>query len=282
VGTLYVVATPIGNLEDVSLRALRVLREVSLIAAEDTRHTRVLLQRYDIKTRLTSYFEHNKLSKLQSVVAALDRGDVALVSDAGTPGLSDPGYELIRASLDAGHDVQPVPGPSAALAALVVSGLPTDQFVYVGFLPRRPTDRRRLLSELSVEPRTIVGFEAPHRLVSALEDVSAELGDRPLAVCQELTKLYERVFRGTAGSALDHFTAHAPRGEYTMVIGGATRERAPASEEDTDAMLRRLLAEGESTRDAVTIAAAELGVDRRILYRRAKQLLQSDKTRDNM
>ncbi|MDW8356235.1 MAG: 16S rRNA (cytidine(1402)-2'-O)-methyltransferase, partial [Bryobacterales bacterium] len=162
-GALYLVATPIGNLEDITARALRVLRKVSLIAAEDTRHTRGLLAHFDIHTPLTSYFEHNKLTKLDVILAALETGDVALVSDAGMPALSDPGYELVRAALDAGHDVIPIPGPSAITAALAASGLPTDAFVYLGFLPRKAGERRRLLESLRAEPRTLVAFESPHR-----------------------------------------------------------------------------------------------------------------------
>ncbi len=220
-GTLYLVATPIGNLEDITARALRVLREASLIAAEDTRHTRQLLARFDIHTPLTSYFEHNKLAKLDVVLSALAAGDVALVSDAGTPGLSDPGYELVRAALDAGYAVVPIPGPSALLGALVASGLPTDAFVYLGFLPRKDSDRRRLLASVAREPRTLVAFEAPHRLLDALHDVGSTLGDRPVAVARELTKRHEEFFRGTASTARAYFAQKEILGEITLVVGGA-------------------------------------------------------------
>ena len=281
-GTLFVVATPIGNLEDISLRALRVLREASLIAAEDTRHTHRLLAHYDIPTRMTSYFEHNKLAKLDAVLEALSTGDVALVSDAGTPGLSDPGYELVRAAISAGHSVAPIPGPSAITSALVVSGLPTDQFVYVGFLPRRAGERRRLIRGWREERRTLVCFEAPHRLCDTLADIATELGDRPVAVCQELTKLYERVFRGPVSDAIAHFAAEPPRGEYTLVVGGATDAEPPATADEIDACLSRLLAETTSTREAVDRARLELHIDRRTLYRRAHELVQGTEQRGNM
>ncbi len=218
---LYVVATPIGNLEDISLRALRILREVGLIAAEDTRKTRRLLDAYDIDTPLTSYHEHSKKAKLDHLLAHLEREDVALVSEAGMPGLSDPGYDLVVSAIDRGIFVVPVPGPSAVITALVVSGLPTDQFVFVGFLPRRKGRRQRLLSSISDESRTIVAFEAPHRLREALTDIGEILGDRRIALCRELTKVHEEIFRGRVGQAIEHFAQ--PRGEFSLVIEGRTR-----------------------------------------------------------
>ncbi len=218
---LYVVGTPIGNLEDISLRALRVLREVWLIAAEDTRKTRRLLSAYDIDTPLTSYHEHSKKAKLDQLLAHLEREDVALVSEAGMPGLSDPGYELIVAAVERRISVVPVPGPSAVITALVVSGLPTDQFVYVGFLPRRKGQRQRLLSSVSDESRTIVAFEAPYRLREALTDIGEILGDRRVSVCRELTKVHEEIFRGRVSQAREHFGQ--PRGEFSLVIEGKTR-----------------------------------------------------------
>jgi 16S rRNA (cytidine1402-2'-O)-methyltransferase len=224
VGTLYVVGTPIGNLEDVTLRALRTLEEATLIAAEDTRRARILAQRYEIETPITSYFEGNKLDKLEAVLRALDEGDVALISEAGMPGLSDPGYELIRAAIERGYPVVPVPGPSAVVTALVVSGLPSDSFLYLGFLPRRQRERRRLLAEVAQERRTLVLYEAPHRLRKSLADLEAVLGDRPLAACRELTKLYEEVWRGTVAEARAYFEETEPRGEFTLVVGGAQEE----------------------------------------------------------
>jgi 16S rRNA (cytidine1402-2'-O)-methyltransferase len=219
--SLYVIATPIGNLEDVSLRALRILREVKLIAAEDTRKTRRLLDAYQIETPLTSYHEHSKRAKLDYLLNFVENEDLALVSEAGMPGLSDPGYELIVAAIEHGVPVVPVPGASAVIAALVVSGLPTDQFLYVGFLPRRTGQRQRLLGSIADEPRTIVAFETPHRLGKALSDIEEVLGDRRLSVCRELTKVHEEVFRGRVSQAREHFVE--PRGEFSLVIEGKTR-----------------------------------------------------------
>ena len=221
--TLYVIATPIGNLEDISLRALRLLREVKLVAAEDTRTTRHLLNAYEIKTSLTSYHEHNKKAKLGYLLSCLEKDDIALVSEAGMPGLSDPGYEFITAAIARGIPVVPIPGASAVTTALVVSGLPTEQFVYLGFLPRRQGKRRRLFNSVANEPRTIVAFEAPHRLRETLSDIQETLGDRQLAICRELTKFYEEVFRGKVSQAIEHFTE--PRGEFTLVIGGKAEEK---------------------------------------------------------
>ncbi len=218
---LYVVATPIGNLEDISLRALCVLKRVRLIAAEDTRTTRRLLNAYNIKTPLISYHEHSKKAKLNYLLDYLKKEDLALVSEAGTPGLSDPGYELIVAAIEHGISVVPIPGASAVLAALVVSGLPTDQFLYVGFLPRRKGRRRRLLSSIADEPRTIVVFETPQRLQEALGDIEEVLGNRRLCVCRELTKVHEEIFRGRVSEAREYFTE--PRGEFSLVIEGKTR-----------------------------------------------------------
>lgn len=218
---LYVVATPIGNLEDISLRALRLLGEVKLIAAEDTRTTRRLLTAYNIKTPLTSYHEHSKKARLDYLLGYLETEDVALVSEAGMPGLSDPGYELIVAAIERGITVVPVPGASAVITALVVSGLPTDQFLYLGFLPRRKGPRQRLLSSVAEEPRTIVAFETPHRLGEALGDIQEMLGNRRLSVCCELTKLHEEVFRGRVSEARERFLE--PRGEFSLVVEGRTR-----------------------------------------------------------
>jgi len=220
VSILYLIATPIGNLEDISARALKTLREVTLILAEDTRHTGKLLARYGIKTPLSSYYEHNKIIKLPEILARLQEGDLALVSDAGTPLLNDPGYELVRSALTAGHDVSPIPGPSAPLSALIVSGLPADAFLYLGYLPRKDSDRRQKIKEITELPYTIIFLEAPHRLLTTLSALSTELGDRQIAVARELTKLYEEVQRGTIREMVEHFTEHKPRGEFTLVIDG--------------------------------------------------------------
>jgi 16S rRNA (cytidine1402-2'-O)-methyltransferase len=219
--TLYVIATPIGNLEDISLRALRLLREVKLIAAEDTRTTRFLLNAYDIKTPITSYHEHSKRAKLDYLLDYLENEDLALVSEAGMPGLSDPGYKLVVAAAGRGIPVVPVPGASAVITALVVSGLPTDQFIYVGFLPRRKGQRQRLLESLREERRTVVAFETPHRLGEALSDIEEVLGDRSMCVCRELTKVHEEIFRGRVSEARGHFIE--PRGEFSLIIEGKTR-----------------------------------------------------------
>jgi 16S rRNA (cytidine1402-2'-O)-methyltransferase len=218
---LYVIATPIGNLEDISLRALRLLGEVKLIAAEDTRKTRRLLNAYNIRTPLTSYHEHTSRAKLDYLLDYLEKEDLALVSEAGMPGLSDPGYDLIVAAVEQGISVVPIPGVSAVITALVVSGLPTDQFVYVGFLPRRKGQRQHLLSSIMDEPRTIVAFETPHRLREALTDIEEILGDRRVSVCRELTKVHEEIFRGRVSQAREHFVE--PRGEFSLVIEGRTR-----------------------------------------------------------
>ncbi|HIC92787.1 MAG TPA: 16S rRNA (cytidine(1402)-2'-O)-methyltransferase [Anaerolineae bacterium] len=263
-GTLYVVGTPIGNLEDISLRALRILREVSLIAAEDTRTTRKLLARYGIETPLTSYHEHNKLTKLDYLLETLRQKDVALVSEAGMPGLSDPGYELIRAAIERGIPVVPIPGPSALVAALVVSGLPTDSFVHLGFLPRRREERRRLLESVAREGRTLVAFEAPHRLLASLADLKEVLGDRRIAIARELTKVHEEVWRGTIGQALARFEEAPPRGEFTLVIEGAKEERW--DEGRVRRALRRMLGEGVGTREAVKAVAELAGWPKREVY----------------
>jgi 16S rRNA (cytidine1402-2'-O)-methyltransferase len=278
-GTLYLVSTPIGNMEDISLRALRVLREASLIAAENTRQTRRLLDRHDITTPCIAYHEHNKLARLDDVLAALASGDVALVSDAGTPAMSDPGFELVSACIAAGFPVVPVPGPSAPLAALVASGLPTDQFVYLGFLPRKRPDRRFLLQSLAELPQTLVCFETPHRIADALEDMLAMLGDRRIVVARELTKLNEEFRRERISQILAYFTAHRPRGEFTLVVEGRglrgrSRPRTPGlddedlapSEAEVAARLRALRDQGKSGSASARLLARELGISKSIIY----------------
>lgn len=265
-GTLYLVATPIGNLEDITARALRLLRTVRLVAAEDTRRTGQLLAHFGIATPLTSYFEHNKLRKLDELLAALAVGDVALVSDAGTPNISDPGYELVRAALAAGHAVTPVPGPSALLAALSASGLPTDAFVYLGFLPRKTGERQQLFTAAAREPRTLVAFEAPHRLLETLADAQTILGDRPAAVARELTKLHEEIFRGPLSAAHAHFAAKEILGEITLVIGGAPTALPQWDEAQVRAELTRLRAAGAKPKDAARQVAQQAGWAVRAVY----------------
>ncbi len=272
-GILYLVATPIGNLEDITLRALRILREAVLIAAEDTRQTARLLQRYEIKTPTLSYHEHNKLSRVDEILSVLDGGDVALVSDAGMPGLNDPGYELVGAALQRGFPVSVIPGASAPVSALVISGLPTDAFVYLGYLPRRSSERRRRLSEVVGLPYTLIFLETPHRLLDALEDLEEVLGNRSVAVARELTKLYEEVFRGTLQDAHLHFEENEPRGEFTLVIGGASPESAgPWTEEQLEDALRRGLEEGQLPSHLASAVAEQSGWKRREVYRKLQAL----------
>jgi 16S rRNA (cytidine1402-2'-O)-methyltransferase len=263
--TLYIVATPIGNLEDISLRAIRTLREVKLIAAEDTRKTKRLLTTYDIATPMTSYHEHNKLTKLDFILNCLESGDVALVSEAGTPGISDPGYELIAAANQRGIPVVPIPGPSAVITALTVSGLATDRFVYLGFLPRKTASRQELLISIANEPSTIVILESPHRLLATLKDILLSLGDRKIAICRELTKLHEEIFRGRISQSIEHFTE--PRGEFTLVISGKIKIDKPELTDDTERQLLNLRISGVKAKEAVTRLARETGLTKRELYR---------------
>jgi 16S rRNA (cytidine1402-2'-O)-methyltransferase len=271
-GTLFLVATPIGNLEDISARALRVLNQVLVVAAEDTRHTRKLLNHYQIRTPLTSYHEHNKLTKLDVVLDALERGDVALVSDAGTPALNDPGFELVRATLKAGHHVSPVPGACAPVSALVSSGLPTDAFLYLGYLPRKTLERRQKLQEVADLPYTLIVFETPHRLLSALQDLLDVLGDRQVAVARELTKLHEEIFRAALSQALAHFQAEAPRGEFTLVIAGKPPSGVNWDERRLRSQLEQALRQGEKASLAAARLASESGWPRREVYRLATDI----------
>lgn len=268
IGALYLVATPIGNLEDITLRALRILREVPFIAAEDTRVVRKLLSHYQIRApRIVSYTESTRRQRIPAILAALKEGDVALVAEAGMPGVSDPGRHLVEAAAAAGHRVVPVPGASALTAALAVSGLATRRFHYLGFLPRQAGRRRRLLREVASLSETLVLFESPHRLCDALADLLAVLGDRRVAVCQELTKLYEEVFRGTLSSALERFDA--PRGEYTLVVEGAQKTKPkPEYRIGLDTYLRELKAQGLRAQEAVRLATERSGLPRREVYRR--------------
>lgn len=272
-GTLYLVATPIGNLEDITGRALRILREVRLIAAEDTRQTRKLLQHYGIRTPLTSFHEHNQQAKLGGVLRALEEGDVALVSDAGTPGLNDPGYVLVRAAIQAGHTVCPIPGASAPIAALVVSGLPTAAFLYLGYLPRRTSERRALLQKVASLPYTLIFLEAPHRLLSSLRDLTEILGDREIAVARELTKVHEDIFRGRLNQAIQHFEANSPRGELTLVVSGIVEQPQRWSLEHLQSALEEALAQGIPPSRVAAKLAQTSGWQRREIY----QLIQRRK-----
>jgi 16S rRNA (cytidine1402-2'-O)-methyltransferase len=278
-GTLYVVGTPIGNLEDITLRALRVLRECALIAAEDTRKTRILLDRYGIEKPMISYFEHNEAARIPQILEALAQGDVALVSEAGMPGLSDPGYVLIRAALERGFPVVPIPGPSAPVTALVVSGLPADRFLFLGFLPRKPGERRRLLAQVAALPWTLVAFEAPHRLRETLRDILEILGDRPMAVARELTKIHEEIRRGTVREILTHFAEVEPRGEFTLVIAGASEEVSQWEEEEVRARLEELLRSGRTPAQAAREVARASGWPRDAVYRMALRIRSESEPR---
>lgn len=263
-GTLYLVPTPIGNLADITLRALEVLRAVQLIAAEDTRRAAILLSHYDLHAPVTSYFEHNKLSKLDRILSTLDTGDVALISEAGTPGLSDPGYELIRAAIERGHRIVPLPGATAAIAALVASGLPTDAFVFNGFLPRRSGDRRRVLEETKHDRRTLVFYEAPHRLPETLQDMLAIFGNRSICVARELTKVHEELWRGLISAAIDHFAGEV-RGEIVLIVAGAT-EPDRWTEDRVRARLRDEIDHGASATEAAKTVAEISGWSKREVY----------------
>jgi 16S rRNA (cytidine1402-2'-O)-methyltransferase len=264
--TLYLVATPIGNLEDISARALRTLSEVALIACEDTRHTGKLLHHFKIATPTTSYFEHNELHKLDLVLGALAKGDVALVSDAGTPGINDPGYLLVRAALKAGYNVSPIPGPSAPVTALVSSGLPADRFLYLGYLPRKSGDRLRTLRDVEHLTYTLIFLESPHRMDETLVDIEAALGQRQLAVAGELTKMYEEIFRGSVAEARAHFSQHPARGEYTLVIAGAAEVEDEMNEDGLRAAIRAELAAGVAPSQAAKQLAKNTQWSRSQIY----------------
>lgn len=274
-GTLYIVATPIGNLEDITLRALRILREVRLIAAEDTRTARKLLSRYDIRTPTTSYFTHNEVLKTPYILEQLAAGDVALISEAGTPGVSDPGAELVRAVIAAGYPVVAIPGPSAVPTAMAVSGFPADRFVFLGFLPRRSKERRALLAQVAALPWTVVFFEAPHRVLESLEDVEAVLGDRPAVAARELTKMHEQVQRGTLSELRAALVAGDTRGEFTFVVAGAPAPERPAwSREAVAEVLRERLREGIPARQAAREVARAAGWKARDVYQLYTELKQ--------
>jgi len=269
-GTLYVVATPIGNLEDVTLRALRVLGEVELVLAEDTRRTRTLLTRYDVGKRPRSLHAHNEVQRSREVLEVLASGSsVALVSDAGTPLVSDPGERLVAAVIQAGHAVVPIPGASAVLSALVASGLPAAPFLFLGFLPRRAGERTALLARIRDRADTIVLFESPRRLAATLRWLAEVLGDRPACVARELTKLHEEVARGSLQQLAERF-AEGTRGEVTLVIGGASEEeRSQSDEEALETAIRSLVAEGKTAREIAAALAPGARLPKRQIYARA-------------
>ena len=264
-GTLYLVATPIGNLEDLTFRAVRVLGEVPLVAAEDTRSARKLLARYDLSARLLSYNEHNARARTPSILRALEAGDVAVISDAGMPGISDPGHDLVVAAVAAGHNVVPIPGASAVIAAVAASGLPSRRFHYLGFLPRQSGPRRRALIDAAASGDTLVVYESPHRLRATLADALAALGDRRIAVARELTKLYEEIWRGSISGALEHFGE--PRGEFTLVIEGGLDAPAHAAQDDVHDRIAELRRAGVPAKKAIAELVRRQGVSRREAYR---------------
>ena len=266
-GTLYLVATPIGNLEDISPRAIRILREAILIAAEDTRHTGIMLKHFGIKTPSTSYFEHNKLSKLDFILEKLSQGDVALVSDAGTPAINDPGYELVKAALASGWDVRPVPGPSAPIAALAASGLPTDSFLYLGYLPHKSSERRKFVGQVSNLTYTLIFFESPHRIAESLEDILSTLGDRRICVAREMTKMFEEYWRGNISGALEYFKSQPARGEFTLVIEGRKKDEMELwTEEDLLKAIEMERRQGKTARDISADLAEQSGWSRKKVY----------------
>ena len=266
-GTLYLVATPIGNLEDMSPRAVRVLGEVSLIAAEDTRHTGKLLKHFQIETPITSYFEHNKLNKLDFILEKLLTGDVALVSDAGMPAVNDPGYELVNAALASNHDVKPVPGPSAPITALTVSGLPTDSFLYLGYLPNKTSERHKRLEEVESQPYTLVFLESPYRIVESLEDIFLILGDRKICVAREMTKMFEEYWRGNVSGAVQYFKSQAPRGEFTLVVDGKKMDGSQKwTAEQLQTAIENELKNEKSAKDISVELAKQSGWNKKEIY----------------
>ncbi len=273
-GTLYLCATPIGNLEDITLRAIRILKECDIIAAEDTRHTRKLLAHFDIHTPLTSYHAHNEESKGEQLLAKLKQGqNIAVVSDAGMPGISDPGYELVKSALENGISVVPVPGANAAVTALVASGLPTARFVFEGFLPANKKGRRRQLEKMAQETRTIIFYESPHRIKDTLSDLIKIFGERQIAVARELTKKHEEIYRGKLSGALEYFSRQAARGEFTLVVAGAEKESA-AEKTETDnrsitEQLKQLMQSGLDKKQAIKEVAKMRGVSKRDIYKEA-------------
>jgi 16S rRNA (cytidine1402-2'-O)-methyltransferase len=272
-GTLYIVATPIGNLEDMTLRAIRVLKEVDVIAAEDTRHTRHLLDRYQIDTQLTSYHDHNKEEKAPVLVARLLEGkSVALVSDAGTPGISDPGYFLINLAIDQKIPVVPIPGATAAIAALSVSGMPTDRFIFEGFLPAKQMARQKRLQDLVKEERTMIFYEAPHKIIKAVEDMLEILGDRHAVITRELTKIHEEAIRGTLSEILKRLNEGSIKGEFTVIVHGASTEPLKQDIDPGEYLKNLMLHRGLSKKEAIAATAEELGLPKKEVYKESLKI----------
>lgn len=280
-GKLYLCATPIGNLEDITLRVLNTLKEVDLIGAEDTRHSIKLLNHFQIRTPMTSYHEYNKVEKARYLVEQMQKGlNVALITDAGTPGISDPGEELVRQCMEAGIPVTSLPGPAACITALTMSGLSTRRFCFEAFLPPDKRERSRILSELANETRTIVLYEAPHHLLSTLEELYGALGERRMTICRELTKRYEEAEPTTLTAAMEKYRANEPKGEYVLVIAGRPpeeiqREKQKSWEAITLSQhMERYLAEGMDSKSAMKAVAKDRGISRRDVY---QALLKEEK-----
>lgn len=274
---LYIVSTPIGNLEDITQRAIRVLKEVSIIAAEDTRHTQKLLNHYQIETHQTSYHDHNKEEKAELLISKLKEGkDAALVCDAGTPGVSDPGYYLIKRAIEENIKVVPVPGVSAVIAGLSVSGLPTDRFVFEGFIPQKRNARIEHLKKLEKEERTIILYEAPHRFIKTLKDIYDILGNRRTAVARELTKIHEEIVRGTVEEIIKAFEGKKIRGEVTIILEGAKREAEQKIEGIKEAIQRIINEEGVSRSEAARRVAIRLGISKKEAYKESLKVGGAD------
>ena len=273
-GTLYIVGTPIGNLDDITFRAVHVLQQVTTIAAEDTRHTGKLLKHFQITTPQISYHDHNRRSRIPEIVGRLEAGEtIALVTDAGMPGVSDPGYELVKACRAEGLNVVPIPGASAGITALSASGVATERFVFEGFLPVKGGERRDRLSALTTEPRTLLLYESPHRLMKTLQDLAEALGyDRPIVLARELTKLHEEFWQGTIEEAIAYYHTREPKGEFTLVIAGASRLQPTWSEEAIKAELTQRLQQGQSRSQASRQFAQDANLPRRAVYQLALSL----------
>ncbi|MBD0344589.1 MAG: 16S rRNA (cytidine(1402)-2'-O)-methyltransferase [Coleofasciculus sp. Co-bin14] len=274
-GILYVVGTPIGNLEDMTFRAIRTLRSVDVIAAEDTRHTGKLLQHFEVKTPQVSYHEHNRRERLPELLNQLNQGKaIALVTDAGMPGISDPGYELVKACIEAGIQVVPIPGATAGITALSAAGLPTDRFVFEGFLPEKGKERQKRLESLQAEVRTLILYESPHNLRVTLRDLANCLGnERRIVLARELTKLYEEFWRGTISEAIAHYTQVEPKGEFTLVVAGVPIEDKPVlSDQELKVELQQIMAQGISRSQASRQLAQLTQLPRRRLYELALTL----------
>ena len=283
-GILYICGTPIGNLEDITLRALKILKEVKLIAAEDTRHTKKLLNHYQINTKVTSYYEYNKFKKSTYLVEILKNGqDIALVSDAGMPGISDPGYVLVNLALKNNIKIIPIPGVSALITALVASGLPTAKFVFEGFLPRKIKERKRYFKSIENEERTVIFYETPHRLKRALKDMLEIWGDRKIVVARELTKKYEEIIRGKLSRVLSEINAKDIKGEITLVVQGGIKKKGNdtidflKNECIMEEYLKKLKNQGYSNKDIIKIAQEKLNIPKNLIYKKLLEIKNSEK-----